>query len=179
MTKKSNTPGLGPDELHNLLKVCSEKLPDSAQEDSNQQKAELLQDILSEPLTMEACTTGLTEELTSLCTVSGLLSGETIGNLLKNPKTNISIVKKIKDINKEASSSSKTKVQHDIANAIYYATIAHALVYHGKRITEFTYDELEQSFSAFSKIKWISSDLSELYKKAGCLCRDRRSTHDK
>ena len=179
MMKKPHTSGLGPDGLHRLLKVCSEKVPENTQEDSDQKKAELLQDILSEPLTVETCTTGLSDELTSLCTISGLLSGETIGNLLNSPRINISIVKRIKDINKEASSSSKNKVEHDIANVIYYATIAHALVYHGIRITEFAYDDLERSFSAFSKISWISTNLSELYKKAGCFCRDKRSAHDK
>jgi hypothetical protein len=83
------------------------------------------------------------------------------------------LIKKIKEHGKSLSQSTKVDVEHDIANAIYYAAIAHALIYHDFKITKFSYKELEKALSFFAQTDWVSTDLLELFAKAVKYCQDR------
>ena len=71
---------------------------------------------------------------------------ESIRNLLVNPTTDIQLINKIKEHGKILSQKAQVDIEHDTANAIYYAAIAHALVCHNLKITKFSYEELEKSF---------------------------------
>ena len=171
MKKKSTTFGLTPGKISNLLKVCTETFNKDADMESKQKKAELLQDRLSETLlTGSLKDSPLSKELTQLCYISGIAAGESIRNLLINPGTDIELINKIKEHGKSLSQSTKADVEHDIANAIYYAAIAHALIYQNAKITKFSYKELERALAVFTQTDWVSKDLLDLFSKAVKYC---------
>ena len=174
MKKKSTTFGLTPGKISNLLKVCAESSNKDVDMETKQKKTELLQDRLSETLlTGSSKNSPLSKELTHLCYISGIAAGESIRNLLINPGTDIELIEKIKEYGKSLSQSTKADVEHDIANAIYYASIAHALIYQNSKITKFTYKELEKALSFFTQTDWVSTDLLELFAKAVKYCQDQ------
>jgi hypothetical protein len=142
--------------------------------ETKQKKTELLQDRLSETLlTGSLKDSPLSKELTHLCHISGISAGESIRNLLTNPGTDIELIEKIKDHGKSLSQSTKADVEHDIANAIYYAAIAHALIYHNIKITKFSYEELEKALALFAQTDWVSTDLLNLFNSAAQYCRNQ------
>jgi len=174
MKKKSTTFGLTTEKLSNLLKVCAESSNKDVDMETENKKTELLQDRLSETLLSGSLKDSpLSKELTHLCHISGIAAGETIRQLLANPTTDMQLINKIKEHGKILSQNAKTEAEHDTANALYYAAIAHALVYHNTKITKFSYDELEKSLNVFIDKDWISKDLSELFKKAVKYCLDK------
>lgn len=174
MKKKSTTFGLTPEKISNLLKVCAESCGNGVDMETKQKKTELLQDRLSETLLTGSLKGSLlSKELTNLCYISGIAAGESIRNLLASPGTNIELIKRTKEHGKILSSSTNIDIEHDTANAIYYAAIAHALIYHNIKITKFSYKELEKAISFFTQTDWISTDLLNLFKNAVKYCQDQ------
>jgi hypothetical protein len=176
MAKDPTTFGLKPEKLGKLLNICSD--PDKSKKneiniDVNQQRAELLQDRLAETLlTGSLKKSPLRKELTQLCRMSGLAAGESIRNLLCNNNTDIELLRKVKEHSKGLAHNTSETTEHDAGNAIYFAAIACALIYHNKRISKFSYEHLANSFNTFSKMEWVSSDLCDLFEKACKYCQN-------
>ena len=174
MKKKTTAFGLSPEKISNLLKVCAESSKKDIDMETKNNKTELLQDRLSETLLSGSLKDSpLSKELTHLCLISGIAAGESIRNLLANPTTDIQLINKIKEHGKILSRNAQVDIEHDTANAIYYAAISHALVYHNVKITKFSYKELEKSLAVFIDKEWVSTDLSELFEKAIKYCREQ------
>ena len=76
------------------------------------------------------------------------------------------LIEKIKRHGKRLSQTTSSEIEHETANVIYYAAIASALVFYDEKITQFSYKNLEESFSVFMQTEWISNDLKELFEKA-------------
>jgi hypothetical protein len=174
MKKRSTTFGLTPENISDLLKVCVESCGNDVDMENKQNKSELLQDRLSETLlTGSSKNSPLSKELTHLCYISGIAAGESIRSLLINPETDIELIKKIKEYGKNLYQDAKTDVAMDTANAIYYAAIAHALIYQDLKITKFSYEELEKAFSFFTQTDWVSTELLNLLTSAAQFCLNR------
>lgn len=174
MKKKPKTHGLGSGQLAQILKVCANTDREKKEIAPDQQKAELLQDLLSETLISGSLKgSPLREELTHICRISGLLASETIRNLLCSPQTDIELIEKTREHGKKLSKSASSTVEHDTANAIYFAAIASALIFHDTKITKFSYQELNNSLEAFSKFDWISPNLLSLFEKASKYCKEK------
>jgi hypothetical protein len=171
MAEESVTSGLGPNKLHDLLRIFSEVSAEEKQTDSDQRKAELLQDMLAETLPFEALTGRLSKHLTTLCQVFGISSEESVGDLLSNPKTDVNLIKAIKDYFKKKSTSSKD--EHDVVNTIYYAAIAYALVIHNLKITKYSYRDLHKAFTIYTNVKWIQPVLFGLFGRACEYCQNK------
>ena len=172
MKKKTTAFGLPPEKISNLLKICAESSKKDVDMENKNNKTEFLQDRLSETLLSGSLKDSpLSKELTHLCHISGIAAGESIRKLLSNPATDIQLVNKIKEHGKTLSQNAQVDIEHDTANAIYYAAIAHALVCHNLKITKFSYEELEKSLAIFTGTDWISKDLSELFSKAIEYCQ--------
>jgi hypothetical protein len=166
--------GLSPEKLANLLSIGSELSRQQIQADPEQKKADLLCDLLEEPLPLDdAVVKYLPANLTNICENLSLLSGDTIGSLLQNPNSDISLIKKVKDCSKNLSKSAKSKAEHDTAIAIYYAAIASALIFHGQKTTSFSFEDLNKSFCALIDKPWVPSEIISLYKKASEICQSR------
>lgn len=174
MKKKPTTSDLEPSKLAEILNVCSEAQSPDADLSEDQRKAEMLQDRLSETLLSGSLKDSpLRKELHHLCCIAGIASGEPIRNLLINPETDMELIQKIKEHGKRLSQVTSSGVEHETANVIYYAAIAHALAYNDDKITQFSYEELDNSFTVFTNTDWISSDLIRLFEKAATYCREK------
>ena len=176
MTEKSPTSGLGPDELHDLLRICSEAGVAKEHVDSDQRKAELLQDKLAETLPVEAFARHVSKQLTNLCHIFGISSEESVRDLLSNPRTDVNLIRLIRDYFKKNSKCAKSEAERDVVNTIYYAAIAYALAVHNVKITKFSYKDLHKAFNIFINVEWIPPVLSDLFGKAREYCRNKVQT---
>jgi len=171
MEKESLTSSLGPDKLHRLLRICSEADSSGEQLSSDQKKAELLQDFLSESLPVESPKSNLSERLTTLCKISGIASEESVRDLLTYPKTDVRLLRMIRDNYKKKSKCADPEVEQ-VATTIYYAAIAYALVVHNMKITKFSLKDLQNAFSLLVNMEWIPPVLSSLFGKAREYCQN-------
>lgn len=177
MKKKSSTFGLSSEKLARLLNIGSDTSRAKSQADQEQRKAELLRDWLSASLPLDvALVESLPKVLARVCRQLQPLARESFGNLLQDPGVDIAAIKKIKDCSKKLVKSAKSEAEHDAAAAIYYAAIANALVFHEQRITSFSYESLEDTFSELTENSWLSPELVRLFKKAQKLCRKKGQT---
>jgi hypothetical protein len=172
MKDESTTFGLSPKKVVDLLNIGTEA--GAAASDTNQQKADLLSDRLSETLPLYYSTEEKSSKrLRRLRQTIGVLAGEPIGKLLQDPKTDITVIRMTKGYGRKLSTRAKFEVEHQTANTIYYAAIAHALVCHDLKITKYSYTNMQQSFCHLSKENWIPKGLLDLFTKASEYCKAR------
>ncbi|MHC4109504.1 MAG: hypothetical protein ACYSUY_00415 [Planctomycetota bacterium] len=173
MDKESTAFGLSPEQLAHLLKIGSDTSHADNEVDREQKKTELLHDWLTATLPLDAAIAkALPTILRRLCQELRPLAGKAFGDLLKDPKTDIAAIRKIKDYSKKMVGCAKSETEHDAATAIYYAAIASALVFHNQRITKFSYESLNNSFSTLTGHNWLTPDLAQLLKEASEFCRE-------
>ena len=173
MKEDSTCNGMNLEQLQRLFDIGRDTKSGRIKHGS-QWKADMLSRSLSQPLPLDKSQIDmLPSALGQLCRSIGLLAGQTISELLYNPSTDVSLIKRIKRYGKELSGQVRSSDENDVAVAIYYASIAHALIFHDRKITRFSYKELENSFSRLVKEKWISKDLSVLLKLACKRCREK------
>ena len=169
MKDKSTTYGLHPKKVIELLNIGKEI--SSPQNDIEQNKIDLLTERLNEsvPLYFSA-EEKPSEKLSYLRQTIAVLAGEPIGKLLLNPKTDITLIRMIKDYSKNLSEKSESEVEQHTANTIYYAAIAHAFVFYNHKITNHSYENLKKFYAHLLKEKWIPENLLELFKNAFEFC---------
>lgn len=173
MDKKPTTWGMSPDKIVHLFEACSDTSQADQKVDLDEKKTILLQDWLAQTLSSASSPKGeLLRNQSKLNTIWALAS-EPIGDLLQNPKTEIALIRKIKDYSKKLSRRAKSKVEHHAANTIYYAAIAHGMIFSDSRITSFSYKELRKSFSHLIKEAWIPKGLLDLFIKASEYCENK------
>ena len=174
MKEESTVHGMNSEQLQRLFNIGRDTNKRDERISSNQLKSELLCRSLSRTLPLDKSQLDmLPSTLSQLCHSIGLLAGETITEQLSNPSTAVSSIERIKRYSKELSARAESKAEHEVAIAIYYAAIAHALAYHSERITRFSYKKLEVSFIRLNKEKWIPKNLSILFKIAGKYCKEK------
>ena len=172
MKDKSTTYGLNPERIAELLNIAKDA--ESASVDTNQDKSELIIEKLNETVPIYFSTEqNPTKKLKRLRHTIAVLSGEPIGKLLENPKTDIKLIRMIKDYGRKLSDKAESEAEHHISNTIYYAAIAHALVYHDIRITNYSYDKLMKSYDFLLEEQWIPKNLLNLFGKAIKHCKAR------
>ena len=167
MAKETTTFGLDSKKLVNLLKIAEETGQPQEKADQKQKKTELLHDYLAQTLAIyKYAGEELLARQSQLRNTINVLSSEPIGKLLQDPETEIGLIRLIKDYSSKFSKRAKSKIEHQVANTIYYATIAHALLYHDKRITRYTYECLSKSFAKLTKENWVPNNISNLFVQA-------------
>lgn len=175
----TTTFGLKPEKLISLLKLGSDSSEDRHTPNQKQQKADYLQSRLEGHLPFESSVKkALPKVLTEFHDTLAATACEPIGKCLLNPQTELDLIKKIKHYSKTLSKSSASDVEHCAANAMYYASVGSALVFHGQKITAFTWEELDRSFGLLTKEKWISKDIIELFRKARQYCKNKIRNKD-
>jgi len=175
MDKRPTTLGLKPDKLAGLWNIGSDAEEAERSADPDSKKTELLRDLLAGPLpTRLPKTTSRSKKRTHRKTVVSFRPDVPIEKLLQNPETDIAILRGIKDHGKKLSGKAKSKVEYHAANTIYYAAIASALVFHDRRITKFSYKDLQEYFRRLDQEKWIPEALRQHFARACEYCRVRR-----
>ncbi|MFC1635923.1 hypothetical protein ACFL5Z_13875 [Planctomycetota bacterium] len=177
MDKRPTTLGLSPDKLAGLWNIGSKAEETGKAADSDSKKTELLRDLLSgtvQPHTPKAKSGS--KKQTHQKSFSNFLTDVSIDKLLQNPKTDITLLRKIKEHGKRLSEGAKSKTEYQVANTIYYAAIASALVFHRRSLTTFSFNDLEQYFLRLKEERWIPTSLRSLFKKACEYCLMRKET---
>ena len=169
MKKEPTTFGVSLKKVVKLLNIGSDI--SSTPGETDQQKADLLSYRLSDTLPLYYSTNQKpASRLKRLGQTIAALSGEPIGKLLQDPKTDIAIIRMTKDYGRKLSASAKSEAEHHTANTVYYAAIAHGLVCHDLKITKYSYKDLQESFFQLSKEDWIPQSLRDLFTKAFEYC---------
>ena len=176
MNKHPTTSGLSPDKLAKLWTIGSETEQAGPAIDEGSRKTELLLDLLAGAL--PAPTTGRKSRLTEKTrrqSVVGSITDKAIAELILDSGTDVALLRRVKEYGKKLSDNTKGKAESHVAGTIYYATIASALVFHDKRITKFSYEDLRNYFNRLDKEEWIPQSLRSLFSKAAEYCQMRRS----
>lgn len=169
MKDKSTTCGLSPEKVAELLNIAKDV--GSAPVDINQHKSDLINEKLRETVPIYFSTEQKpTKKLKRLRHTIAALSGEPVGELLENPKTDIKLIRMIKDYGRKLSAYAESEIEHHVSNTIYYAAIAHALVYNDVKITNYSYENLIDFFNHLSNEKWMPKTLCSLFIKANEYC---------
>ena len=172
MKDKSTTYGLNPEKVVELLNIGKEV--SSAPHEIDQQKLDLICEKLNETVPLYFSTEQIpSRKLQRLRHTIAILSGEPIGRLLQNPKTDITLIRMIKNYGRKLSGCAESEIEHHISNTIYYAAIAYALIYHNLKITNYSYEKLRKSYDHLSKENWIPNNLIDLFRKASEYCQTR------
>jgi hypothetical protein len=106
------------------------------------------------------------------------LAGRSRQEVLLCRHTDVGLLQAIKDCSKTLSASLDSKTEATLAVTIYYAALASALAYHGRKISRYSYETLERSFATFAGKRWVCPELADLFLRAGGICRDSRGTDD-
>ena len=161
---KDMSPDLDPEKLTRLLGITFDYVSNDAKNTAIDTDAQTLEALLVGTLALD------TTVLYALPTVIGQLDkdilpggGTTLGEVLTNPKSDLDMIKKIKRYAKRVSSRKDSEAEHTVAVVIYYAAIAHALLFHKAKITTHPYKTLRAHFERLSAKPWMSKELSRLF----------------
>jgi hypothetical protein len=169
MKKEPSTFRFSPKKVVRLLNIGMDM--GNVPQNTEQEKADLLSDRLNDMLPLYySAEQEPSRKLRRLGQTIAALAGEPIGKLLQDPKTDIAIIRMMKDYGRKLSTSAKSEAEHHTANTIYYAAIAHALDRHDLKITKFSYQNLLDSFRQLSKENWIPKNLRDLFVEALKCC---------
>ena len=175
MDKRPTTFGLSPNKLAGLWNIGSDADEAEKATDLDSKKTELLRDLLAGTLpTQSPRAKSRPKKQTHQKSVFSFLPEVPIEKLLHNPETDISLLREIKDHGKKLSGNAQSQVEYQVANTIYYAAIASALVFRDQRITKFSYKDMEKYFRRLGHENWIPEALRELFTRACEYCRMRR-----
>ena len=163
---------LNHDQKSRLLSLGLGPRPADSVISDNEKKMDMLYDVLTRTLPVDTSVVdslplvvrGLSSKLESL-------AGRSIGDLLQDLKTDLATINKIKQYAKELGTSADSENRSDVFLAVYYATIASALLFKHKKITQHSYTDLEQFFSSFVKENWVLDEIKDLLHKAKMHCR--------
>ena len=98
-------------------------------------------------------------------------SGRKIGDLLVEPKTDLEVLRGLKEYGKTMASGTSAKAKQAAATAIYYAAIASILVFHEHKISHHSYERLDKAFTKIERKPWVWPELKDLFQKARAFCR--------
>jgi len=174
MEESSKKLDLNIEQSTNLLRLCLDTKREGAKKTVGKNRASVLLDLLASKLPVDpALLESLPTVLRSLSEELQSVSGLSLGDLLQDSRTKITLIRKIKDFAKQLGASANDAIERDVALAMYFAAIANALLFHDARISQYTYKELAQSFETLSKHDWITPNLRQLYKKACKYCNKK------
>jgi hypothetical protein len=171
MGKDETDRGLTPKKVALLLKIE----PDAAEAGLISQetvKAELLRDRLANHLPAEGLARrqllNCLEDLQQILISS---AGQSIERYLLAGDTPIETLRKIKEYGAALSRSAQSEAEQETANVIYYGAIASAVIFQGKRITQFKLQDLAKAFDALSIMPWLPPSLAGHFRQAMDSCR--------
>jgi hypothetical protein len=170
--KDRTTYGLSPERLARLLTMGLESACEERDHASDRPLAQMLRDMLARELPLDPATSdSLPALLKRPCEELSKAIGQTIGDLLLNPATDVAVIKAVKDYAKQLVRRLGPNSEQAPATAIYYAAIASALAFHRHKITQHSYEKLDKSFTELEQKPWVSLELKDLFNKARAACQ--------
>ena len=98
------------------------------------------------------------------------LTGRTLKEILLDRRSDIGLLRAIKECCKRLSLRLESKVEAAIAMTLYFAAIASALVYHDTRITQHSHAALDKALAMLMDKPWMDPDLTTLFSQARNIC---------
>ncbi len=149
-----------------LLNLALERNAPAAAANEDEQRADLLRDILRCALPRETPAPGAA--VGSRPCSGGLcpVAGPPLGELLQDRGTDLVVLRRIKEYARALGENTKSGIERDVFLAVYFAAIAAALVSHQERITEHPYEDLTQFFRRYAQAAWMPSGLKGLWAQA-------------
>jgi len=173
MSKKRTMYGISPKEVRHLLDDCLDKDLRNRPLSTTSSMRDLLKEYLAEKCPTESDGIARTSS-TIIDHVQNqilLRTGKSIAEMLSDPQADLVAIREIKEHYKKKSRTTDSKPERHVATAVYFAAVAHALVFHNQKISEYSLDEIHQSLGTIAEKPWITVDLKELYNKALEVCR--------
>jgi hypothetical protein len=171
--KRTSTFGMTLEQLRELFNVGTE-LPKRGSGSDEMSKRDLLEFRLAQNLPLDRKQLNqLPEVLSQLCQTMGQLTGDVVGEILQRPSSDLGTIRRLKKQAKYWAARAGSKDEHDTAAVIYYAAIAHALVFHDRQITQFSHQALVAQYSRLIAWRWMPEDLVVLFKLARAHCREK------
>ena len=174
MDDQSQDIDLNQEQKSRLLSLGLGSGPQKSRIDEDGQKMDMLYDVLTRTLPVDlSVVNSLPVAVRGLSSGLKSLAGQPIGDLLQEPKADITTIRRIKQYAKDSGISVDSEGKTDVLLVVYYAAIANALVYHKKKITQHSYQDLEQFFLSFREKDWVLEELKDLFKKAQEYCQKK------
>ena len=158
------TNGVDPKRLAPLLSLGIER----------QSEAELLQDRLGSPLPLDSDQAGPLSTMTrDLCESLASVAGRTLGQVLLDRNTDITVIEAIKAYAKRLAHRREPKTEQSVAVTVYFAAIANALLFHDKKLTKHSYGSLALYLTILIDKEWMLPSLGDLLVQAREICREK------
>ena len=170
MAKEKTVYGTEAAKLAELLSVGTNPRQALERGSAGQQKADLIRDLLSAKLPLPQGSKS--DPMDCFRTTIEAALSKPIGQLLSDTDIAMGVLQQIKAHGAGVSRASSSDIEREAANVLYYAALAAALVFHGQRITEFSYEELCDRFTKLIALPWITMPLCQLFKQARDTSRD-------
>lgn len=174
--KKKSTFGLKLDQLADLFAVAAEDHAPADADCDHEHLAEMLRRRLTEVMPENS------QLLAALSKISAsdrsdltAMIGRPLLQVLSGPESSVSQLQVLKEASKSVSTAAVSEQERAIATSIYHAAIASCLVNHDEKITQHSYDKLNESFALLLEKKWMARELTELFSHARRICQTKRS----
>ena len=103
------------------------------------------------------------------------MMGKSLLQALSGRESSVSQLQVVKEASKSLSTAAVSEQERAVATTIYHAAIASCLVHHDKKISQHSYDKLDESFALLTEKKWMARELADLFSEARRVCQTRRS----
>jgi hypothetical protein len=180
MAKLKSTFGLHAGKLAHLFGLGAGQDPDGEGPDHTPNEAELLRERLGERLPNGLWSLGqLSREWERFDRTVNSVLGLPLRELLIQPDTDPALLGQVKDYAARLSTSAQSRGHKQVANVIYYAAIASALLHHDHILTEFSHSELHRAYSTLAEVQWVTPELAHLFAAAASVCAAKEDASNK
>jgi hypothetical protein len=171
MNEPPITSDLSPKKVGRLLKIYIESEEKTDSTISDQQKILLLKSYLSDTLPLSSqILQSLPVLMQQIYSETSRLEGQSLYELLLDPNTELNHLKVTKALAKKKVNNAHTREEKEVAEILYYATIAAAVAHHNEIISKNSYRKLKKSFEYLLSKVWIFSELKDLFETARNKC---------
>jgi len=174
--EKESTFGLRLDQMASLFSMSVGEPDPSDEEGEREQMAALLQEQLASALVKRSL---LFDTLVMMLDQQGhdtrFLAGTSLGEVLLSPQSDVALLQGIKNCGKKLSERLDSQAESALATTLYFAALASALVHHDRKITQHSYEKLDESFALLIEKRWMDQGLAELFSRARRICEARRN----
>ena len=169
MTGKTDNLKLTDEQKTRLLGLGLEPIKPACRPDPDEERGDLLYDILRCPLPPANHPSGIRK---GAAAGLGSALGPSLGQLLTDPKIEVPVLRRIKEYAKVRGRRAGSEAEKDAFLAVYFAAIASALTFHNERITGHSDEDLIRFFDFFARSLWMPTDIAGLLADAA---RHRRN----
>lgn len=165
MDGRSDNMELNDGQKTRLLSLGLEPDRPGARPDGDEERGDLLCDILRRPLPADGQGEPAATAVQSY-PIFQSVAGPPLRELLLAPETDIAVFRRIKDYAKTMGKKAGTEVEKDAFLAVYLAAIAAAKLFHSDRVTEHSDTDLARFLEFFARQPWMPTILVGLFTEA-------------